>query len=91
MDGNHAIMIVKTNHMLAPKQWLFTNMEPFPGGTWLVLEATTDKGVDLICVGYKYNRKQCLCVVMTKGAGATDKTTPYRCRYNDRHGNVCSQ
>ena len=57
--GDHAVMIVKTNHGRYPKAWLEEKMKDFPGGTWIVLQGKTKKGVYLLAIGYKYSKKRC--------------------------------
>ena len=54
------------------------------------MEGISDKnGVDLISVGYKYNKKKVLTFVMTGGAGATRHSEPYEARFPDKFGNFC--
>ena len=45
--------------------------------------------VELICVGYKYNKEKVLTFVMTKVAGSTRSGEPYQARYPDKYGIVC--
>ena len=34
-------------------------MRDFQGGTWVTLETRTEvEGVDLVCIGYKYNKRK---------------------------------
>ena len=47
--------------------------------------------VDLVSVGYKYNKKAVLTFVFTKGAGKTTKGEPYSARFPDKFGNVCTR
>jgi len=55
---NHACMVIKTGHSRTPKKFLEERMAQFPGGTWITLEGRAQKeGVDLVCIGYKYNKK----------------------------------
>ncbi len=56
--GFHFIGQVKNAHKRFPKEWLNTAMEDMVEGTWLVLRATTNKGVNLIAMGYKYCKKR---------------------------------
>ena len=68
--GQHACMIIKTAHTRLPKKFLEQKMADFPGGTWIVMEGRAEKEeVDLVCVGYKYNKRKVLTFVLTKGAG----------------------
>ena len=72
MMGHHAVMVIKTAHSRSPKKFFEETMADFPGGTWMVMEGRAEKeGVDLISVGYKYNKRKVLTFVMTKGAGKT--------------------
>ena len=69
--------------------WLEEQMKDFPGGTWIVLKGRTKKLIDLITIGYKYNKKKVLIFVLTKGAGSTKAGgTPYEARYTNAFGNV---
>ena len=63
-------------------------MLDYPGGTWIVLEGKTQKNLDLLCIGYKYNCKKVLTFVATQGAGLTLAGKPYQANYNDIYGNV---
>ena len=64
-------------------------MKDYPGGTWITMQGRCNKeGVDLICIGYKYNKKKVLTFVLTKGAGATTHGEPYEARFPDKFGNV---
>ena len=88
--GNHACMMVKTAHSRCPKKFLEDTMKEFPGGTWITMEGRAEKeDVQLICIGYKYNKKKVLTFVMTRGAGSTAHGQPYEARYPDKYGNVC--
>jgi len=88
--GNHACMMVKTAYSRSPKKFLEETMKDFPGGTWITMEGRPEKEeVNLVCVGYKYNKKKVLTFVMTKGAGSTRMGEPYKARYPDKYGNVC--
>ena len=89
-SGNHAVMMVKTAHARSPKKWLEEQMEEFLGGTWIVLEGRVQpEDIDLISIGYKYNKKKVLTFIATKGAGSTDAGEPYEARFPDKFGNVC--
>ena len=72
--GQHACMIIKTAHTRSPKKFFEGKMADFPGGTWIVMEGRAEKEeVDLVCVGYKYNKRKVLTFVLTKGAGNLQK------------------
>ena len=89
--GHHAIFIIKTGSSRVPKKFLEDKMKDYPGGTWITLEGQTENGVDLICIGYKYNKKKVLVFLTTRGAGATLDGDPYEARFPDRYGNVCTR
>ena len=42
-SGHHCTMIIKTAHSRSPKKWLDQTMKDMPGGTWIVLEGTTEE------------------------------------------------
>jgi len=86
--GHHACFMVKTGHTKSPKKFLENKMKDYPGGTWITMRATVDE-VDLVSIGYKYNKKKLLTFVMTKGAGSTRPGEPYVARFPDSFGNVC--
>ena len=89
-SGNHCIMNLKTSHSRSPKKFLEDTMKDYPGGTWIVMEAkTANTEANLLCIGYKYNKKKVLCFVMTRGAGSTRPGVPYEARFPDKYGNVC--
>ena len=90
--GHHAILNVKTNHSRIPKKYLEDTMKDFPGGTWITLEGRAEKEeVDLVCIGYKYNKKKVLTFICTKGAGSTKGGEPYEAKFPDKFGNVCTR
>ena len=49
--------MVKTAHAKSPKKFLEEQMLGYPGGTWITMEAKVE-GVDLLCIGYKFNKKK---------------------------------
>ena len=76
--GCDAIMQVKTAHSRCPKEFLENEMKDMPGGTWITMEGRAEKEeVDLVCVGYKYNKSKVLVFVTSKGAGSTAPGEPY--------------
>jgi hypothetical protein len=81
------IGVIKTNHSLSPRKWVEEKMSGWPGGSHLVLEATVD-GVDLLVIGYKYNKRKVLTFVATKGAGHTEPGKPYEARWKDENMNT---
>ena len=65
-------------------------MKDYPGGTWIVMEEKTEiTKANLVCVGYKYNKKKVLTFIMTRGAGSTEEGDPYEARFPNRYGNLC--
>ena len=90
--GHHAIMQVKTAHARYPKKFLETKMKDYPGGTWITLEGHAEnEDVDVVAIGYKYNKKTVLQFVITRGAGTTEPGNPYEARFPDKFGNVCTR
>jgi len=58
VTDHHSCFLVKTGHSRNPKAFLEDKMKDFQDGTWITLEAKTEhEGVDLIYIGYKYNKK----------------------------------
>ena len=89
-SGHHCTMIIKTAHSRSPKKWLDQTMNDMPGGTWIVLEGTTEElNCKLVCIGYKYNKKTVLTFVLTRGAGSSEPGDPYEARFPDKYGNLC--
>ena len=56
-------------------------MAAFCPGSSLLLEHKTESGVDMLCMGYKYNRKRVLTFLMTKGCANTTPGKPYHTEY----------
>ena len=86
--GHHACFMIKTAHSKSPKKFLEEQMASYPGGTWITMEAKVE-GIDLVCIGYKYNKKKVLTFVLTKGAGSSKPGEPYEAKFPDKFGNVC--
>jgi hypothetical protein len=86
--GYHYVGALKTASACFPKTYLQGVLQPLPAGSKLVLEATY-QGVDLLAIGYKYNRRKVLFFVATRGAGTTTPGEPYVQRWADDHGNLC--
>ena len=83
-------MIIKTAHSRSLKKWLDQTMKDMPGGTWIVLEGTTEElNRKLVCIGYKYNKKTVLTFILTRGAGSSEPGDPYEARFPDKYGNLC--
>ena len=87
-SGHHACFMIKTGYSKTPKKYLEETMKDFPGGTWITLETEIDS-VSLVCIGYKYNKRNILTFIFTKGAGSTAQGDPYEARFPDKFGNVC--
>ena len=88
LAGHHAIMVMKNNHARCPKAWLESKMSEFPGGTWIILEGRTKKQVDLLYMGYKYNKRTVLTFIFSKGASSTTAGRPYKAHFPDIYGNI---
>ena len=59
--GHHCCFLVKTEHGCSPKRFLEEKMKDMPQGTRIVLEGRAKKeSVDLVTLGYKYNKKKFL-------------------------------
>ena len=52
-------------------------MKDFLGGTWIVIEGKTNKGANMLIIGYKYNKSNILTFVFTCGARSTEEGWPY--------------
>ena len=79
-------MVVKTAHSRLPKKFLEHEMKYMPGGCWIILEGRTKKEeVDLVSIGYKYNRKKVLVFVCSKDAATT---AAYFAKFPDSFGHV---
>jgi hypothetical protein len=98
--GIHCVCVVKQAYAGFPHVWLTAKMmdEPMPSGkkgmpsgTWITLTTTMPDGIELVCIGYKYNRKKCLFFVHTMGAGASTAGAPYKATFPDAYGNVMSR
>ena len=62
------------------------------GRTWIVMEGRDEKDdIPLVCIGYIYNKKKTLMVLIIKGASSTKKGKPYKARFPDKFGNLCVQ
>ena len=81
---------VKTAHAHFPKTYLEKALSPHPAGSRCTLLATVE-GVELVAIGYKYNKRKVLLFVATKGAALTLDGEPYIQRWADEHGNVLSR
>ena len=83
LASDQEIFVVKTYHARCPEACIEEKTRNFPGGTWIVLEERTKKEVDLLPIGYKYNKSTILTFVVTKGAGSTAARKLYEALFPD--------
>jgi len=83
--------IVKTNHARFPKQFIESTIKNWPARSHIVLEGSSEDGVDLLAIGYKYNTKKVLCFVSTKIVGSTEPACYYEACWMDPNGNMMSR
>ena len=88
--GNEFVGCIKTAHAGFPKKFLEDNLKDKCAGSQLILFNEVD-GVELLAIGYKYNKRKVLFFVATVGSGATTEGTPYIQRWADEHGNVLTR
>ena len=86
--GFECVLQVKTNHALFPKKQIEEVLGPAPGGSSMVLRGIHKYGVELVSIGYKYNKKTVLFFVCTAAAGSTADGIPYQMKWTDSYGNV---
>ena len=56
-------MCVKMGHGRFPKKFLEEEMKEMPDGCWVVMEGRAEReGVDLVALGYNYNKKRSFCL-----------------------------
>ena len=77
---------VKTNHRLVPKDEVEEKMKNWPGGSHLVMQTITPRGVTLYIIGYKYNKKTTTIFIFTENAGTTEPGDPYVVKFMDESG-----
>ena len=73
LRGHHYIGVLKTNSYGYPKAFLEMKMKYYPAGSYLVLEKCTKEEIDLLAIGYKYNRKKIMFFISTKSAGHAEE------------------
>ena len=57
-----------------------------------MMEGRAEKeDVPLACIGYKYNLKNVLVFLSTKGARSTQPREPFLAKFPDKFGNVCTR
>ena len=84
------IGVIKTSHAGYCKKYLEEKMKEWPAGSHLVLESTVND-VELLAIGYKYNKRKVACFIATKGAGHTEAGKPYEAKWKDENGNTRSR
>ena len=88
-DAPEVICSIKTNNGLFPQEELKKEMEPFPSGSYLVMESVAPgTNVNLVAIAYKYNSRKTLFFAMSRDAETTEPGLPYVARFADEHGNV---
>ena len=86
--GFECVLQVKQNFALFPKKVIENVLKDAPGGVHIVLRGEHPTGVNLLAVGYKYNKKSVLHFVCTEHAGTTEDGDPYEMKWTDDVGNV---
>ena len=89
--GGEAVLQVKGNKGLYPKDFIEETLKEAPGGVSVVLTGIAPNGVQLVAVGYRYSVKTTLFFVFTGNAGSTKPGDPYMMKYTDSYGNLCSR
>jgi hypothetical protein len=90
-EGHSYVGALKTSTKFTPYQELINKMLEWPSGSYLVMECTTPKAHDLICIGYKYSASKVLVFLGTKNSGSTKAGDPYVARFPDAVGNVAQR
>jgi hypothetical protein len=90
-QGHAYFGALKTATRFTPFAELIETMKDWPSGAYLVTECTTPKLLNLICIGYKYNKRKVLVFLGTKNAGSTKPGEPYKARFMDRNGNMAER
>ena len=88
MQGAEGVFCVKTATTGFPKDLIEDLMDGWPGGSSIVLKATTPSGIPIVAVGYKYNSRTVLCFAATENAGSTLPGSLYKAKYTDKYNNV---
>ncbi len=86
LEGFHYFGQVKMGHGRAPKLFLKTEMAGYCPVSWIVLKHTSPSNVEMVCIGYKYNRTKILTFIMMKGCGSTTSGPPYTVMYTQENG-----
>ena len=90
MLGDSMICVVKTCHAGTPRAFIEEKMKDWPAGSNLALQATV-RGVDIVCMGYKYSKKKVLTFLFDKGAGSIKPGEPYVAKWKDQYLNTVSK
>ena len=81
---------MKQYHNLFPKDFIEEALKDAPGDVHIVLKGTTRDEVNLVAIGYRYSHKTILHFVLTENAGKTEPGDPYKMKYADSDGNICT-
>jgi hypothetical protein len=88
--GHRAVLQVKNNKALFPKEFRADALQDAPGGVHIALTGKAPNGVDLLAIGYRYSTKNTFLFFVARiDAGSTTPGKPYEMKYNEDHGNVC--
>jgi hypothetical protein len=89
-QGHEAVFQIKQDHASLPKEYIEASLKVAPGGIHILLEGMTQNEVPLLALGYRYNRKTVLHLILTKNSGSSKPGTPYQMKYTDSFGNICT-
>jgi hypothetical protein len=90
IQGHEGVFQVKQYHNLFPKDFFEEALKDASGGVHIVLKGTTRDEVNLVAIGYCYSYKTILHFVLTGNAGNTEPIDPYKKKYADSYGNICT-
>jgi len=77
-------------HALYPKQYLQDILGPLPSFSRRVVTPTVDD-VNLVAIGYKYNRRKVHFFIAPSGVADIKNGDPCVQRWADDHGNLCTR
>ena len=89
-QGHKAVFQIKQYHASLPKEYIEAALKVAPGGIHILLEGMTQNEVPLLALGYRYNRKTMLHLILTDNSGSSKPGTPYQMKYTDSFGNICT-
>ena len=69
--------VIKTSHSCFPKAYIEETMKNWPFGLHIVLEGRVSEGVDLLALGYKYNKHKVLSFIVNKESGLMEPADYY--------------